>query len=200
MRVYILSDDRKVGISIANIVNSSGSSGIMSEGDHDDYKGMVADLNESKRSFDVAIMATRKPIAACLSANKLGGIKAAVCRDPDEAAEARESESNVIVVSSAEFDQDAFADMLENITGTEIVTEKGVQNSLFDSGRAMVKSAIQSGKKVAKTTKAMVALPKKEAEEDEEEEEEEEEREPERKGKKKESMFKQLKDSLGIKG
>lgn len=193
MKVFVVSDDKKKGISAANLINGSGNSGIISQAEPESYKDLVKEIAENKKTFDVAFVVTSKPIAVCTEANKLSGVRAAVCADSDDAIEAREAESNVIVISSSNFTEYIFKEILENTTDSEIATPEGKQESLMNTGKQLMNS-IMPKKKPQKKQKQ---TPKAEEKEEEPEEEEEQEDKP---GKKDGSVMDKLKDSLGIKG
>ncbi len=101
MRVYLASDDKGLSIRLANIINRSGNTCIMSDEDTDDYRILIKDIRDSISGYDVSILVSKKPMDAVIEANKVSGVRAAVCKDVDDAVSAMQAKSNVIILDSS---------------------------------------------------------------------------------------------------
>ncbi len=101
MRVYLASDDKGLSIRLANIINRSGNTCIMSDEDTGDYRVLIKDIRDSISGYDVSILVSKTPMEAVIEANKVGGVRAAVCKDVDDAVSAMQAKSNVIILDSS---------------------------------------------------------------------------------------------------
>ena len=114
MRVYLASEGRGPGIKLANIINSSGSTCIIGDVDSDDYRALIKGIRDSADDFDLSILVSRNPMAAAMEANRTAGLRASVCKDPEDAAEAMEAKANLIVLDEAKLGKEGIQGILES--------------------------------------------------------------------------------------
>ncbi len=103
MKIYVASDQNQLGIKLANMINRSGNNCIISDEDSDNYADLVRDIKGSYTAYDLTILITKDPHDAAIEANRVTGIRAAVCKDAEDAAAAISARSNLVVVDSAKF-------------------------------------------------------------------------------------------------
>lgn len=100
MKVYLVSDQKELYIRVANIISRSGSTCIMSDEDSDDYLALLKDVRSSMSGYDISILISREPMKASIEANRMGGVRAAVCKDTEDAQAAMEASSNLIILDA----------------------------------------------------------------------------------------------------
>lgn len=102
MKVYIITDNIDNGIVASNIVNRGKNTGIISETRSDDPKALLADLRDNIGSTaEMAIIICENPGGLAISANKISGVRAATCKDAEDAMDARKNaKANVIIIST----------------------------------------------------------------------------------------------------
>lgn len=100
MKVYLASDQKELYIRIANIISRSGSTCIMSDEDSDDYMALLKDVRSSMSGYDISILISKEPMKASIEANRMGGVRAAVCKDTEDAQAAIEAKSNLIILDA----------------------------------------------------------------------------------------------------
>ncbi len=181
MKVFIVSDSKRNGIALANMVNASGNIGIISESDVSEPQQIVSELESHRDSFRLAFVVTDKPIYTCTEANKSDKMRAAVCSNTRDVEEAKEALANVIVLRNSSFQKMDIGSIISASTGKDIPQLGGSQDSL---------SSKRKPQKAQKRQKAA---------EDEDEEEEDGDYKGDEKAKQKgKGIFGKLKDSLGI--
>ena len=132
MKVFIVSDNKRNGITLANMVNASGNIGIISENDISEPQQIVSELESHTDSFRLAFVVTDKPIYTCTEANKTDRLRAAVCINGRDVSEAKEALSNVIVLRNSLFQRLNLEEIVSTSTGRDIPQIGGSQNSLSD--------------------------------------------------------------------
>lgn len=115
MKVYVISDSPEYAIAATNSINRAGHVAIMSETSSEDIRDLLSDLKVNSASgFDMILMATRSAKDVAISANKITGINAIACKDPDDAQEAMEdTRANVILVDSMKVPRKTLSDIIE---------------------------------------------------------------------------------------
>lgn len=101
MKVYLASEQKELSIRLANIINRSGNTCIMSDEDSDDYRSLLKDIRSSLAGYDLSILISKTPMEAAIEANKMGGVRATVCKDIEDAAAALQAKSNMIILDSS---------------------------------------------------------------------------------------------------
>ncbi len=101
MKVYLASEQKELCIRLANIINRSGNTCIMSDDDSDDYRVLIKDIRDSISGYDMSILISRTPMEAVIEANKTGGIRATVCKDVEDTAAAMKAKSNMVILDAA---------------------------------------------------------------------------------------------------
>lgn len=101
MKVYLASDQKELCIRLANIINRSGNTCIMSDEDSEDYMTLLKDVRSSMSGYDISILISKEPMKASIEANRMGGIRATVCKDTEDAEAAIEAKSNLIILDSS---------------------------------------------------------------------------------------------------
>ncbi|MGC8537672.1 MAG: hypothetical protein ACP5MZ_01650 [Candidatus Micrarchaeia archaeon] len=181
MKVFIVSDSKRNGIALANMVNASGNIGIISESDVSEPQQIVSELESHKDSFRLAFVVTDKPIYTCTEVNKSERMRAAVCSNARDVEEAKEALANVIVLRNSSFQKMDIGSIMSASTGKDIPQLEGSQDSL---------SAKRKPQKPQKRQKV---------EEDEDEDEKASDYNGSQQAKQKgKGIFSKLKDSLGI--
>ncbi len=101
MRIYIISDDADRAILAANVINSSGNSGIISETAEKDQKDLLADLKSNMDGSDSAVVICSEAKNFAIQANKNSRFRAVACKDSEDAEEAaQDAGANIIVIDS----------------------------------------------------------------------------------------------------
>jgi ribose 5-phosphate isomerase RpiB len=101
MKVYVAGDQKELCIRFANMINRSGNNCIISDEDSTDYRDLVRDIKDSYNSYDLCILISSDPFDACIEANRISGLRAAVCKDIEDAASAISAKSNLVVIDAA---------------------------------------------------------------------------------------------------
>ncbi len=116
MRVYIISDNIDYGIAASNMLSGGGSSVIISELRSNDVKDLLTDLKGSAGSYDMTVMICTNARDNAISANKLPGVRAVVCKDYEDASEAvANTRANVVVVDSTKLTKKALSDIASGL-------------------------------------------------------------------------------------
>ena len=189
MKVFIVSDNKRNGIALANMVNASGNIGIISESDASEPQQIVSELELHRDSFRLAFVVTDKPLYACVETNKSDKLRAAVCINSRDVEEAKEAFANVIVLRNSSFQKLNIGDIIYASTGKEIQQLNGLQDSL------------SSGRKPQKQQKVQQRRQNKETDDYEDEDVEEEPTQSNSKYNdrdKGKGIFGKLKNTLGI--
>ena len=101
MKVYLASDQKELCIRLANVINRSGNTCIMSDQDSEDYMDLLKDVRGSMSGYDISILISKEPMRASIEANRMGGVRAAVCKDTEDAAAAIDAKSNLIILDAS---------------------------------------------------------------------------------------------------
>jgi len=113
LRFYIISDNMHGSIAVANEINNSGNTAIISDVDGSDLRAAVSDLKEN---VDVdnyfCIVISKSPKEFTITANKLQDARAVLCKDRDDAMEAYDAKANVLILDSKE-GADALVDVID---------------------------------------------------------------------------------------
>jgi ribose 5-phosphate isomerase RpiB len=118
MKVYIISNDPNDAIVVANAINKSGNSGIISDMRTDDPKEQLNDLKMNIDGADSAVVLCSNPKLFTIAANKMPRLRAAACRDYDDAAEAvKLADANVIVIDSTKSTKVQLAGIMDGWLG-----------------------------------------------------------------------------------
>ncbi len=130
MKVFIVSDNKRNGIALANVVNASGNIGIMSESDIVGPQQIASELESHRDSFRLAFVVAQKPIYVCTEVNKSEPMRAAVCNNAREVDEAKEAMVNVIVLRDSVFQKLNLNEIISASTGKEMPKTDGLQGNL----------------------------------------------------------------------
>ncbi len=125
MKAYIVAEQKELGIRLANMINRSGSMCIISDASATDYRTLLSDIKGSIASFDLAILVSKAPIEACIEANRMGGIRATVCKDVEDTKAAIKARANLIVFDSAKIYKMDTRAMLKSIQDSFEEPESG---------------------------------------------------------------------------
>ena len=101
MKIYVAGDQKELCIRFANMINRSGNNCIISDEDSGDYRDLVKDIKDSYSSYDLCILISGDPFDACIEANRVSGLRAAVCKDIEDAAAAISAKSNLVVIDAS---------------------------------------------------------------------------------------------------
>ena len=101
MKIYVAGDQKELCIRFANMINRSGNNCIISDEDSADYRDLVKDIKDSYNSYDLCILISSDPFDACIEANRISGLRAAVCKDIEDAAAAISAKSNLVVIDAS---------------------------------------------------------------------------------------------------
>lgn len=112
MKIYLAAENKDMGIRLANIINRSGGTCIMSDFDSGGYRALLKDIRNSMAGFDLSILISGSPQEAGMDANRIGGIRAAVCKDLEDVSAAVAAKANLIVLDAGK---------LSRIDGREMV-------------------------------------------------------------------------------
>ncbi len=104
MRFYLFSENKGSGIRIANAINNSGNTCILSDADSSDYRSIIKDIRGTSQEYDFSILISRDPVSAAIEANRIG-VRAFACKDPEEAEQAARANVNLIVLDEARLDR-----------------------------------------------------------------------------------------------
>ncbi|MCW6160465.1 MAG: RpiB/LacA/LacB family sugar-phosphate isomerase [Candidatus Micrarchaeales archaeon] len=115
MKIYVISDSPEYAVTATNAINKAGHTAIMSETRSDDTRVLLNDLKANATSgFDMVLFLSQNAKDVALSANKLQGINAIACKDPEDAEEAvSDTRANVILVDSMKVSRKALTDILD---------------------------------------------------------------------------------------
>ncbi len=101
MKVYIAAEQKELGIKLANMINRSGSTCIISDEGSADYRVLLSDIKGSMAGFNLAILVSKMPLEASIEANRMGGIRAIVCKDLEDVMGATKARANLIVFDAS---------------------------------------------------------------------------------------------------
>ncbi len=123
MRFYIISDNTRNSITVANEINSNGSTAIISEKDGSDQRTAILDLKENVDVDDFCVVINRSPKEFTIAANKIQDARAVLCKDREDSAEAYDAKANVLIFDS-KVDTDTLIDLIDGVLSR---SGKGVQ-------------------------------------------------------------------------
>ncbi len=116
MRFYIISDRMEFGVSLANMLNGSGHSAILSESQYDNTKGLVGALKEQLPDDTIVILICQNAKEVGISANRLSGMRAVTCKDEEDAREAmRDTDANVLLLETSKVSKKMLSDVTDGI-------------------------------------------------------------------------------------
>ena len=120
MKIYVISDSPEYAVSATNAINRAGHVAIMSETRSDDMRDLLNDLKTNATSgFDMVLFLSPSAKDVAISANKMAGINAIACKDPDDAEEAvSETRANVILVDSMKVSRKTLSDIIDAMLGS----------------------------------------------------------------------------------
>ncbi|MCL4389452.1 RpiB/LacA/LacB family sugar-phosphate isomerase [Candidatus Marsarchaeota archaeon] len=101
VKIYLAAEHKDLGIKLANAINRSNSTCIISDIDSEGYSALLRDIKGSLQGFDLSILISDSPHEASMEANRLGGIRATVCKDLEDVEAAMAANANLIVLDSA---------------------------------------------------------------------------------------------------
>ena len=199
MKVYIDSEDKELGIAVANLLNRrQNMNAIIAEEEIESYEDLVQEAKDNaNRGFDYVLVLSSEPYKAGIDINKSNYARARVYVD----SACKAANANVIVLDStkgraqiAELVEE-FSDVSFGGTGNEEAKEAGEEEEKEDQVKNAVKNILGSFGKASYKEKNNAATKKKQSKKKDIEEEEQEE-EPEPEGKK--GFFGSIKNALGI--
>jgi ribose 5-phosphate isomerase RpiB len=130
VKIYIIGSDVSMAVFVANIVNQSGNSGIISEMRSDDPKEQLDDLKSNMDGAESAIVLCGNPKLFALAATKLPRIRAVACKDEEDAAEAvGDANANVIVIDDSKNTRPQIASIINGWLGGDYRPQKSAQAS-----------------------------------------------------------------------
>jgi ribose 5-phosphate isomerase RpiB len=100
VKVYLAAENKELGIRLANIINRGSGTCIISDMESSDYKALLKDIRNSMEDFDLSILISGSPQEASMDANRIGGVRAVVCKDLEDVSEAISAKANLIVLDS----------------------------------------------------------------------------------------------------
>lgn len=115
MKVYVAAEQKDLGIRIANMLNRSGSTCIISDEPSGDYRVLLSDIKGAIQGFNAAILISKAPLDAAIEANRMGGIRATVCKDMEDVGGALRARANLIIFDSAKVYKMDTRSMLKSI-------------------------------------------------------------------------------------
>ena len=126
MKIYVISDKPEDSVVASNYINKNGHTAILSEIVTEDSRELLADLKSNTGgSFDVIIMICENAKDIAISANKIGGAMAVVCKDQDDALEAMSStRANVIIIDSSRMTKSSLTSILGGILAEQTAEER----------------------------------------------------------------------------
>ncbi|MGC8478305.1 MAG: hypothetical protein ACP5NE_00020 [Candidatus Micrarchaeia archaeon] len=202
MKVYIDSEDKELGIAVANLLNRrQNMNAIIAETEIESYEDLVQEAKDNaNRGFDYVLVLSSDPYKAGIDINKSNYARAVACRtrtDVDAACKA--ANANVIVLDStkgraqiAELVEE-FSDVSFGGTGNEGAKEASEEEEKENQVKNAVKNILGSFGKASYKERNNAATKKKQSKKKDIEEEEEE---PGPEGKK--GFFGSIKNALGI--
>lgn len=106
MKAYILSEDESHGIALANIINTANHTAIMSEVASDSYSELIDEAVEGvDEGYDLTVLISKKPLEACIEANRTSKLRAVVCKTQSDAMKARRAKANVMIIDAGDFNK-----------------------------------------------------------------------------------------------
>ncbi len=191
MKVYVLGDNHEHAVRLTNFINSVGNTAIMSEHSSSDYNELVDDMLDNKaRGFDLIVAISKQPIETSIETNRNNAFRAAVCKNPKEAATARKAHANVIVLSGNNLDDDVAGDIVEAWLG---VSAQGSTEEEAPVPRRMPQLSPDALKNLISFTSPKPSQKKRKSAEKDEEDESDEPPKPKGKG-----IIEDLKYTFGI--
>jgi ribose 5-phosphate isomerase RpiB len=117
MKIYIISDDFKNSISASNIIGSTGNGSVISETKSEDVRELLGDLKANIDSgFDLMLLMCHGAKDVAISANKLAGVRAVVCKDQEDAIEAvGYTRANVILIDTGRVPRNGLESIIEGL-------------------------------------------------------------------------------------
>jgi ribose 5-phosphate isomerase RpiB len=207
MKIYIVSDNRDIGIFVANLLNKiQNMNAIISEANIDGYEELIEESRSNVgKGFDYIIVLSSEPYKASIDVNKANYARAVPCRtrlDIDSAC--RNAKANVIVLDStkgrAQLAEliDEFSDVsFENANVGKPIEEEQQYESKIDIVKS-VKGILGVGPDRDKITQAPQKRKKAKKEVKVEEEEDEDEEESDAQTAKRKGFVGSIKDMFGI--
>lgn len=214
MKVYIDSDDRELGIAVANLLNrSQNMNAIIAESDIEGYDDLVEEAKENaNKGFDYVLVLSSNPYKASIDINKASYTRAVPCRTrTDVDAACKTANANVIVLDSTK-GRAQIVELVEEFSDVSFggVSGATVKESEYEEQKSpsqvqkAVKGILSSLHKNAHDNDEEEIVPKKktrkkkeaEPEYEYEKEDEDEEEEGSQRGKK--GFLGGIKDALGI--
>ena len=123
MKIYVISDSTEYGVAAVNQINSSGNLGMLSEGISGDSRTLLGDLRANLGSgYDLIMLICDNAKDLAISANKIGGAMAVVCKDQDDATDAvSETRANVVLIPTNRLDRRTLSSIVSGL----LIEEKG---------------------------------------------------------------------------
>lgn len=126
MKVYVVSDNEALAASAVNAINGQGHTAILSEAGAETDGAIMGDIKANMRSgFDLILVICANAKSVSISANKIGGAMAVVCKDQDDAVEAMsQAGANVVLLDSTRTDRKILSGIVDGLlSGQEAETK-----------------------------------------------------------------------------
>ncbi len=129
MKFYVISDSTEYGLAAANQINSAGHVALMSESISNDSRILLGDLRSNISSgYDIIMIICDNAKDLSISANKIGGVMAVVCKDRDDAVDAVSStRANVVLIDSAKLDRRTLPSIINGLLAEQKAESKSEQ-------------------------------------------------------------------------
>ncbi len=200
MKIFLAAEDRTMGIKLANSINKSGSTCILGDEETSDRDTLLQEVKEEYSAYDMSILVSGEPLEATMEANKVGGLRAAACKDVSGIADAMEAKCNLLILDANRLrginTQDMLKTMDDYLSGKKkkpAAQETLVKSESKSQGSGMMgslKGAFGMGEQTVQEK------PKERAKVQEKAKPKDEEYKPRRKGKG--GFFNSLKDTFGV--
>ncbi len=121
MRIYIISDDFRNSVAASNIIGATGHGSIISETKSEDVRDLLSDLkNNIDSGFDLILLMCHSAKDVAISANKLSGVRAVVCKDQEDAMESMSStRANVVIVDTSKAGRRELESIVQGLVSEE---------------------------------------------------------------------------------
>lgn len=130
MKTYIISSDKAKGADLYGIASASGSDAALCPKFYDDYRQIIDEVAAKRGIFDFIFVITGSPIGLSTELNRMEWVRAAVCGSADEAAEARDVLSNVIIMNANSIDEKVMSAIVANSLNLKVHRKRGLQERL----------------------------------------------------------------------
>lgn len=184
MKIYVISDDEEKGAHVYSIASKFGNNVTLCPSFYTDYQSMVKEISKQEGVFDIIFVVTKSAIAISVELNKVEWIRAAICNNPNDAAEAKKADSNIFILNPSLLTKTNSEEILKSSLGEEQKTAQPTQENLKNT---------KTNSKINKAGRHLQLIPKrKDVQKDSEQENDYEQK------LKKRSFRERIKFSLGF--